>query len=177
MKSSYLISALAGAALVVSAPLVAQSRGGGHNNGAHSGGMNQAKSGNTATNRGSMNRQNGTTTRAGARQRSQGPANASTRARERANQNSVLSGSGTAADRTDTMQTDRGTTTRSNARRNSQGRANAADRAVERANENSALSSTAMAAGVPPCTRERTDQCIQTNERGMRMKSTRRNRR
>jgi len=70
-----------------------------------------------------------------------------------------------------------GVTTRTDARQNSQGSANASDRAIERANQNSALSSTGMMTNVPPCTRQRTDSCIQTNERGMRMKAAARTKR
>ena len=51
---------------------------------------------------------------------------------------------------------------------NSQGGANASDRAMMRANKNSALSSAGMMGNYPPCTRQRTDSCTQTNERGMR---------
>lgn len=182
MKSSYILSALAGAALVASSPLVAQSRGGGHsgNHGASkSGNMGSARSGTGSTVRpeSTRSRPTGTTTRARARQDSKRSGNASGRTTDRANQNSVLSDSGSTMGSTEVMQTNNGVTIRTNARQNSQGSANASDRALARANENSALSSTGMMGNVPPCTRQVTDGCMQTNERGMRMKAAARTKR
>jgi hypothetical protein len=91
MKRTYLLTALATAALVVGGPALAQGRGGGHGGG-HGVGVGATAHG------GLLGRDFGVQTRTDARLNSQGPAHANARARARANQNSVLATGRTTTD-------------------------------------------------------------------------------
>ena len=105
MKSKLLMAAVAGTALLITSPAMAGGgRGGGvgAGMGGAAGGMGHAGGGGSvgadmkATH--SQSHDTGVSTRTDARLNSQGPAHASDRAIERANENSVLSGSTTTGD-------------------------------------------------------------------------------
>jgi hypothetical protein len=154
MKTKHVVAALVTAAFVAASPVFAQGRGGGAGGG-HGGGPGGGMSSGHVGGIGSPgraggsgmespgragNRDFGRTTRDEALQNA-GAGKAAERARQKANENSVLSGTN------GTARSNKGTITRAGARANSEGPAHASATGIAHANSNSVLSGTTVVAG------------------------------